>query len=89
MSDDEEDFNSIVVDNGSYKLLAGFGGDVSPRCIMKCLVGSPPDAPDMFVCGNEAYGLARQHRQSVDVWYPIQRGVVTDWDSMEKVNCHD
>jgi len=85
MSDDEEDFNSIVIDNGSYKLLAGFGGDCSPRCIMKCLAGSPPGSPDSFVCGEEAYKLAHQHGQNVDVKCPIQRGVVTDWDNMEKV----
>jgi len=81
MSGDEEDFNSIAIDNGSYKLLAGFGGDCSPKCIMKCLAGS---APDNFVCGEEAYKLARQG-QDVDIKCPIQRGVVTDWENMEKV----
>jgi len=76
-----EDEPSIVIDNGSYKLLAGFGGDKTPRCCIYCLAGKRRDATDGAYYGDEAY----TKRSILDVKCPIQRGIVTDWEDMEKV----
>lgn len=81
MSVDEDEL-SIVIDNGSYKLLAGFGGDKTPTCCIYCLAGRNKDAAsDGVYYGDEAY----TKRSELDVKCPIQRGIVTDWDDMEKV----
>ena len=76
-----EEEPSIVIDNGSYKLLAGFGGDDAPRCCIYCLAGKNKDGTDGIYYGDEAY----TKRSKLDVKCPIQRGIITDWDDMEKV----
>lgn len=84
MSDSESSFDdqpSIVIDNGSYKILAGFGGDDAPRCITYCLAGKGKDAIDSVYYGDEAY----KKRSTLDVKCPIQQGLITDWEAMEKV----
>ena len=77
----DEDEPSIVIDNGSYKLLAGFGGDKTVTCCIYSLVGKAKDGSDAAYYGNEAY----TKRSKLDVKCPMQRGMVTDWDAMEKV----
>lgn len=76
-----DDEQSIVIDNGSYKLLAGFGGDKTPRCNIYCVAGKGNDANDIVYYGDEAY----TKRSKLKLKCPIQRGIVTDWEEMEKV----
>ena len=77
----DEDEPRIVIDNGSYKLLAGFGGDKTPRCCIYCLAGKAKNGADATYYGDEAYAK----RSKLDVKCPIQRGIVIDWEDMEKV----
>ena len=76
--DDEE---CIVIDNGSYRLLAGFSGDKTPRWSVYSLAGKNRGATDGIHYGDDAYAK----RSILDVKCPIQRGIITDWDDMEKV----
>lgn len=76
-----EDDLSIVIDNGSYKILAGFGGDKTPRCNIYCLEGKANGRTNGVYYGDKAY----EKRSILDVKCPIQRGVVTDWEAIEKV----
>ena len=40
MSDDDN-VEGIVLDNGSWKIKAGFAGDDAPRAVFPCLLGTP------------------------------------------------
>ena len=48
---------------------------------MYCLRGKNKDGTDGIYYGDEAY----TKRSKLDVMCPIQRGIVTNWDDMEKV----
>ena len=79
MDDDEE--KCIVIDTGAYRYLAGFAGDDAPRCCIRCVAGRRPGSSDVL-CGDEAFNK----RSELDIACPIQRGLITNWDDMEKVS---
>jgi len=79
MEDDEG--KRIVIDNGAYRYLAGFAGDDAPRCCMRCVAGRRPGSGEVL-CGDEAFGK----RSELDILCPVQRGLITNWDDMEKVS---
>jgi actin-related protein len=82
---------ALVVDNGSGVCKAGFGGEDAPRCVFPSIVGRPKfhaamvggDQRDTYV-GDDAQG----RRGMLTLRYPIEHGVVTNWDDMEKIWHH-
>eukprot|EP00644_Phytophthora_capsici_P015383 jgi/Phyca11/8024/fgenesh1_pm.PHYCAscaffold_24_\ len=77
-----EDVQALVVDNGSGMCKAGFAGDDAPRAVFpSILVEVGPK--DMYV-GDEA----QSKRGYLTLNYPIERGIVTNWDGMEKIWHH-
>jgi len=75
----------IVLDNGSYQIKIGFAGDDFPKSIFPSVVGRPrhnsaADLRDFYV-GDEA----QKRRDILSMSYPIDRGIVTNWDDMEQV----
>jgi len=70
---------------------AGFAGDDAPRAVFPCIVGRPKhpgimvgmDAKDAYV-GDEA----QSKRGVLTLTHPIERGIVTNWDDMEKIWRH-
>ena len=72
----------LVVDNGSYTLKAGFAGDDAPRTVFPTVVGRGVfPAKESFV-GDDA----QERRDVLSLSHPIERGVITNWDDMEKVS---
>lgn len=91
MSYSGDELNAIVIDNGSGMVKAGFSGEDAPRAVFPAVVGRPHYTAIMPGMGNkDSYigdeALAR--KGILTIRYPIEHGIVTNWDDMEKVWHH-
>ncbi len=72
---------AIVCDAGSRMVKCGFAGDDAPRAVFPSIVGRP--SKDIYI-GDEALSK----RVVLNFNHPIERGIVTNWDDMEKIWRH-
>lgn len=81
----------LVLDNGSGTIRAGFAGTDSPAAYFPAYVGRPKHTRvlagalegDVFI-GSRAQEL----RGLLKIKYPLEHGIVTDWDDMERIWTH-
>ena len=81
----------IVLDNGSGTIRAGFAGDDLPKCYFPSYVGRPKHPRvlagalegDIFIGPD-----VEKNRGLLKIRYPLEHGIVTDWDDMEKIWQH-
>ena len=83
---------ALVVDNGSGMCKAGFAGDEAPRAVFPPFVGHPRHRDMLVGMGTkdrvkDVYiGYEAQRKRGIlTLKYPVERGVITNWDDMEKV----
>lgn len=85
---EEHEWQPLVIDNGSGMCKAGFAGDDAPRSVFPCIVGRPKHVEAMIgVNQSDSYvgDEALIKRGILEIRYPIEHGIVTNWDDMEKI----
>jgi len=73
---------------GSGVIKAGFAGDQVPKCHFPNYIGRPKHSRvmagalegDLFVGPK-----AQEHRGLLSIRYPMEHGIVTDWNDMERI----
>ncbi|CAD8090613.1 unnamed protein product [Paramecium sonneborni] len=81
----------VVIDNGSGYIKAGISGDDAPRATIQTVLGKPKqpgqmvgmDQKDTYI-GDEV----NSKLEVLNVTYPIDHGIITRWDDMEKIWHH-
>lgn len=82
---------AIVIDNGSGFTKAGFAGAESPKSVFPTLIGTPKSSQQMVGGQNKDYFVGFESQAKSDLLnlrHPIENGLVTNWDEVEKVWNH-
>ena len=89
---EEVDF-ALVIDNGTSTIKAGFSGDDSPKAVLLNIVGRAKNIHP----NNLYYGTVKESYVGAEalgrcgilrISHPMEEGVVTSWDDMERVWRH-
>ncbi|ODM91490.1 Beta-centractin [Orchesella cincta] len=78
----------VVIDNGSGVIKAGFAGEQIPKSRFPNYVGRPKHVRVMAGAleGDLFIGpKAEEHRGMLSIKYPMEHGIVTDWNDMERI----
>ena len=82
---------SVVIDNGSGMCKAGLSGEDAPRAVFPAITGTPKTESIMMGTENKEVYVgqeAQAKRGILALKYPIEHGIVNDWDAMEKIWSH-
>ena len=73
----------LVFSNGSLIFKAGFAGDDKHTCQFPSVYAPRGQNKDFYIAND-----AIKHKDAIDLKYPIQHGIITDWDGMQTLWRH-
>lgn len=71
-----------------FDLKAGYAGEDAPRCVFPSIVGRHRHQEVMYGIGRKDFFVgdeAQAKRGMLTLKYPIEHGIVNNWDDMEKI----
>ena len=83
----ENEFPTVVIDNGSFQIKAGFSPNKIPSAVFPTIVGRLKEKGTTMkdsCVGEEAIAL----RSKLELKSPVKNGNVKNWDDMEKIWHH-
>lgn len=86
-----DDKQSIIIDAGTLLMKVGFAGEEAPRAVFPTVIGRPKYRGITFGSEVKDYLVgaeAAEKRGILELSYPLQSGVVEDWDDFEKILNH-
>ena len=72
---------SVIIDNGSHQLKTGFTFNLSPSYVIESLVGIKNEEKLEFFFSPQAI----KQSQELEIKRPIKRGMIRDFDLIEKL----
>lgn len=88
---DGGDSCALVLDNGTGMMKAGYSGEDAPRCVFPSVIGVPRHERAMIGGPmREAYvgDDAMAKKGILALRHPLEHGVVTNWEDMERIWSH-
>lgn len=85
------EMKAMVIDNGSGMCKAGFAGEQQPRSVFPEVIGKPKSAGVLIGVGSKELYIgedAQQKRGVLKLSYPIESGIIKDWEEMEQIWYH-
>ena len=92
--EEEEEESSLVIENGTYQIKAGFAGDDAPRAIFPTVVSRPYSNPtlDSLFPNRREHGYVGDEGFSkkgiLEHFYPIKYGIINNYDDMKDIWHH-
>ena len=87
----DREIQSVIIDNGSGICKAGVTGDEAPRSVFPAVVGRRKTQHPVYDINNKEYYIgdeAMEKRGMLKLKYPIEQGIVDNWDYMFEVWHH-
>ena len=90
LPDQNCDMSAVVIDTGSSTIKAGLAGDDGPSHVFASVIGRPNNCNDLETRVQDMYigSEAEDMRDILSLNYPIERGIITNWEDMEKIWHH-
>ncbi|KAM4818599.1 actin-related protein T1-like [Thomomys bottae] len=82
------DAPAVIFDNGSGLCKVGLSGEIGPRHVINSVVGHPKFSIPSARANRKRYIVGKEAQNRYDslyLHYPIERGLITRWDDMEKL----
>ncbi|XP_070580849.1 actin, cytoplasmic 2-like [Ptychodera flava] len=80
----EEVIPPVLIDNGSATCRVGFAREEEPEAVFPSVVGQEPSEAQGILVGDEALSK----RATLTLTCPVEGGIITDWDGIEKIWHH-
>lgn len=84
----EDDINTIVIDNGTGMIKAGFSGEEAPRSIFPSVVARQRyNRPMIGASSKEPFVGDEEYEKASELLlkYPIEHGIIKNWDDIEAI----